>query len=58
MEMAYVEYVSIPSWEVTYRVGNVRTVEVIRAYTTSDVRKLITEKYGKEKVQIISIKKV
>jgi len=58
MEMAYVEYVTIPSWEVTYRVGNVRTVEVIQAYTTSDVRKLIQEKYNGKKVQIVSIKRV
>ena len=57
----YVEFVALNSYEVTFYITKpkrVRTQETIKAQSSSDARSLIYDRYGKENVQIVQVKKI
>ena len=59
-DVPYVEFIAQSKYIVTFYVlspKRTRTSQTVRANSTSDARNLIYAQYGKENVQIISVKK-
>jgi hypothetical protein len=60
MDYAFVEYVILPSYEVTFYVlkpHRVKTQQVVKANSESGAKTIIYGQYGKENVQIVRVKK-
>jgi hypothetical protein len=56
----YVEFVSETSFVVTFYVlkpKRARTTETVKAKSVGDARSIIIARYGKENIQIVSVKK-
>lgn len=58
METVYVEYYTQAEWVVTFRMKGKLTQEIVRASSSSVAKQIVQERYGKDKVQIIGVKKV
>jgi hypothetical protein len=56
----YVEFVAESSYTVTFYVlkpKRARTTESVKAKSTGDARSIIIARYGKENIQIVSVRK-
>ena len=56
--IVYVEYASLSSYLVTFKLKGKTTEETVKANSSSQARQIIKDRYDGKNIQIISVRKV